>query len=67
MATKDKEDAEQHSSRYGEELLSANWNPVVELLEAARARPSAETRAAAPQWREEDVAAFLGRVYKAGN
>lgn len=67
MATKDKDGVEQDTSRYGEELLSANWNPMIELLEASRTRPSGEGRAAAPQWREEDVDAFLGRVYKAGN
>ena len=67
MATKDEDGVEQNASRYDEELLSANWNPVIELLGASRTRPSAEIRAAAREWREEDVDAFLGRVYKAGN
>ena len=61
-----RDNANENAGRYGEELLCANWNPVVELLEASRTR-DAETRAARSEWREEDVDAFLGRVYKAGS
>lgn len=67
MAMKDEESVDQDKSRYGEELLCANWNPVIALLEASGARPAVEACAAAPAWREDDVDAFLGRVYKAGN
>ena len=65
MAAKDKDI--ENAGRYGDELLSANWNPVVELLEATGRRGAVESRADTPEWREEDVDAFLGRVYKAGN
>jgi hypothetical protein len=67
MATKDKDSVVENAGRYGEELLSANWNPVVDLLEASGARGAIERRAPRPEWREEDVDDFLGRVYKAGN
>ena len=51
-------------NRYGEELLSANWNPVIELLERSctRTRQFAERAL-----REEDADAFLGRIYTFGN
>lgn len=62
----DKDRANENAGSYGEELLCANWNPVVELLEASRTRGT-ESRAARSEWREEDVDAFLGRVYKAGS
>ena len=50
-------------NRYGEELLSANWNPVIELLERScnRTRQFAERAL-----REEDADAFLGRIYTFG-
>ena len=49
--------------RYGEELLSANWNPVIELLE----RSCNRTRELAERvLREEDADAFLGRIYMFG-
>ena len=67
MAAKDKDGGVENAGRYGDELLSANWNPVVELLEASGRRGAVESRAATREWREEDVDAFLGRVYKAGN
>ena len=49
--------------QYGEELLSANWNPVIELLERScyRTRQLAERGL-----REEDADAFLGRIYTFG-
>lgn len=67
MAVKDKDGIVENAGRYGDELLCANWNPVVELLEASGRKGAVATRAATPEWREEDVDAFLGRVYKAGN
>ena len=67
MAAKDKDSGVEDAGRYGEELLSANWNPVVELLGASGGRAAAEARAPTPEWRDEDVDAFLGRVYKAGS
>lgn len=67
MAIKDEADVAQDASRYGEELLCANWNPVIALLEASGGKPAMEARAAAREWREADVDAFLGRVYRAGS
>ena len=59
------QDAEKKAkeNRYGEELLSANWNPVIELLERScnRTRQLAERAL-----REEDADAFLGRIYTFG-
>ena len=55
------------ASRYGEELLSANWNPVIDLLAASCARTASQTARADPEaLREEDAAAFLGRIYTLG-
>ena len=54
-------------SRYGEELLCANWNPVIDLLAASCLRTAAEARLAQPDLREEDVEGFLGRIYQAGS
>jgi hypothetical protein len=49
--------------QYGEELLSANWNPVIELL----GRSCNRTRQLAERaLREEDAEAFLGRIYTFG-
>ena len=54
--------------RYGEELLAANWNPVIDLLAASCARTHTQIArgAASEELREEDAAAFLGRIYKLG-
>ena len=53
--------------RYGEELLSANWNPAIDLLGLSTAARSQElARARAEKLREEDVDAFLGRIYTHG-
>jgi hypothetical protein len=49
-------------SRYGDELLRANWNPVVELLQWSCDRTVEVTRAAADV-SDEEAAAFLGRIY----
>jgi len=57
------EEKKARENRYGEDLLSANWNPVIELLE----RSCAGTRQLAERsLREEDADAFLGRVYTFG-
>jgi hypothetical protein len=49
--------------RYGDELLRANWNPVIALLQ--RDRPLEAARRA-PAVSDEEAAAFLDRVYNAG-
>jgi hypothetical protein len=55
------------ASLYDDELLSANWNPVIALLEWSCSRTFADaTRSTQQQVREEDAEAFLGRVYTLG-
>jgi hypothetical protein len=53
------------ANRYGDELLAANWNPVIDLLAASCARTHTQVArgAASEGLREEDAAAFLGRIY----
>jgi hypothetical protein len=51
-------------NRYGEELLSANWNPAIDLL--AVSAPSSAARGGSEALREEDVDGFLGRIYTLG-
>ena len=54
-------------SRYNDELLCANWNPVIELLQWSCSRTAEQTRRSAPKdVSEEEAAAFLGRVYTLG-
>jgi hypothetical protein len=55
------------ASRYGDELLSANWNPVIDLLDSSCKRTAADSRGTKLELREEDVDAFLGRIYRAGS
>jgi hypothetical protein len=55
------------ASRYGEELLSANWNPVIDLLDSSCKRTAADARGTKLELREEDVESFLGRIYEAGS
>jgi hypothetical protein len=70
MAKRDSKPKSQESGagRYDDELLHANWNPVVDLL---RSSSSPIQQPASPittkQVSEEDAAAFLGRIYKLGN
>ena len=71
MARKgDKDDRAEEvpESRYDDELLSANWNPVIGLLEWSCARTFADvSRSATQDVSEEDAEAFLGRFYSLGN
>ena len=53
-------------SRYGEELLSANWNPVIALLEWSCERTRAMTREAPAARSDAEAAAFLRRIYRSG-
>jgi hypothetical protein len=65
---KDGTPEEPAASRYDDELLSANWNPVLGLLEWSCARTAADAgHSASQQVREEDVETFLGRIYSLGN
>ena len=53
--------------RYDDELLSANWNPAIELLEWSCARTAAQVRGDTPGLQEDEVDEFLGRIYRLGN
>ena len=70
MASDGKKDERAHGvseSRYDEELLSANWNPAIDLLGRSTAAQSQELAPGrAEKLREEDVDAFLGRIYTLG-
>ena len=52
-------------SRYGEELLRANWNPVIDLLQRSADR-TADLSRASRHVSDEEAAAFLSRVYRSG-
>ena len=69
MATDEEGESNESSdeSRYGDELLRANWNPVVDLLQwsvdctASFVRPPANGPVT-----DEEAEAFLRRIYSAG-
>lgn len=50
---------------YDDALLSANWNPVVKLLEPQLTERRTRSRASALV-SDADAKAFLGRIYAAG-
>jgi hypothetical protein len=55
-------------SRYDDALLSANWNPVIDLLGAlSDAAREVFGRDPAPKAAQEDPEDFLNRYYKLGN
>lgn len=55
-------------SRYDDELLSANWNPIIDLLGASCEKTRNETsRDPARDIAQEDPDAFLNRIYKLGS
>ena len=62
------EPAQKRDSRYDEELLSANWNPVVDLLGASstQTKPGSGDESARNA-AQEDPEAFLRRIYNLGN
>jgi len=63
---KDESD-ERPRERYDEELLSANWNPVIALVEWSCARTATDVKSTeSPDLREEDVDDFLSRIYTSG-
>lgn len=50
--------------RYGDELLYANWNPVVGVIAALQAPVARDLGVALPEdWSQVDVDAFLSRIY----
>jgi hypothetical protein len=69
MATHDDSNAGEagDQSRYGDELLRANWNPVIDLLQWSADRTRSMTHADTPAARsDEEAAAFLRRIYTSG-
>lgn len=65
MKETDKKDAQE--GRYGDELLSANWNPVIELLQNPATSTPEPARNPERSLRDEDVDDFLGRIYTFGS
>jgi hypothetical protein len=64
MARSDEQDRDTaDESRYGDELLRANWNPVIELLQWSCERTVEMTQRAPADVSDEEAAAFLGRIY----
>ena len=53
-------------SRYDDALLSANWNPVVELLPPSDSVGSRKRGSSARAVSQEEADAFLGRIYASG-
>ena len=69
MAGKGKDDRESReapAARYDDELLAANWNPVIELLEWSCAKTLETARQQRKELSDEDADGFLGRVYNSG-
>jgi hypothetical protein len=65
---KDRDPDSSETSRYDEELLSANWNPVIELLEWSCVKTLEDVGDKPKQdLSDEDVDALLGRIYTLGN
>ena len=55
------------ASRYDDELLCANWNPVIDLLHSSVDMTAGGTsRRTHGEVSEEDAAEFLGRIYTFG-
>jgi hypothetical protein len=71
MAKRRKDDEEPAAgleSRYDDELLCANWNPVIDLLGASCEKTRSETsRDPARDVAREDPDGFLNRIYKLGS
>ena len=67
MATRRKDEGESEAgleSRYDDELLSANWNPVIDLLGASCERTREQTGRIEAA---DDPDAFLKRFYHFGS
>ena len=65
MAKRD--DQESPENRYGEELLRAGWNPVLDLLQWSADRTRDMAHDDAPTARSDaEAAAFLNRIYTFG-
>ena len=61
------DEQESPESRYGDELLRANWNPVLDLLQWSVDRTRDMAHDEAPAARSDaEAAAFLRRIYTFG-
>ncbi|HET7158307.1 MAG TPA: hypothetical protein VFI62_04890 [Burkholderiales bacterium] len=55
------------ANRYGDELLRANWNPMIDLLQSSSGLTQEPSRPApAEQVSDEEAAALMNRIYKLG-
>ena len=55
------------ANRYDDELLRANWNPMIDLLQSSSSPAKEPSRpAATEQVSDEEAAALLNRIYKLG-
>jgi hypothetical protein len=52
-------------SRYDDALLSASWNPVIDLVRGSSERTHSPRRGRC-EISDEEADAFLGRIYAAG-
>lgn len=52
--------------RYADELLSANWNPVIDLLARTCSLTPERVTQPSPDERAADTEGFLNRVYTLG-
>ncbi len=63
----DDETASGEDSRYDEELLCANWNPVIDLIEWSCAKTlDAVSSNARHDLSDTDIDALLNRIYSLG-
>jgi hypothetical protein len=53
-------------SAYGEELLSANWNPIIEVLAWSCGKAVERISTGPTPMSERDADGFLGRIYTFG-
>lgn len=55
------------ASRYDDELLCANWNPVIDLIEWSCAKSFDDaSRDRGKDLSDSDIDAFLNRIYSLG-
>ena len=64
--SQDSNEPEGSQSRYDDALLSANWNPVVELLETTRSVSTRNKQRGRAVTSDAEADAFLSRIYTAG-
>ena len=66
-ADKDKDKDKDRASDYGDELLCANWNPVIELLAWSCGKTLDDvSRKSKLEMTDSDIDTFLCRIYTLG-